>query len=140
MMSITTILVASAILTFLMLGTASFFRNQAWAPGGIARAIGNRDNLPPLLPIAGRADRAAKNMLENLAIFTALAAAVYFVGKDGTQARLDAQAQAQIGANIFFWMRVAYWPAYLAGIAYARTVVWLVSIAGLAMMAAAVLW
>jgi uncharacterized MAPEG superfamily protein len=138
MMSITTILVASAILTFLMLGTASFFRNQAWAPGGIARAIGNRDNLPPLLPIAGRADRAAKKMLENLAIFMAFAAAVYIVGKDGTRARLD--AQAQIGANIFFWMRVAYWPAYLAGIAYARTVIWLVSIAGLAMMAAAVWW
>jgi uncharacterized MAPEG superfamily protein len=132
MMSITTILVASAILTFLMLGTGSFFRNQAWAPGGIARAIGNRDNLPPPLPIAGRADRAAKNMLENLAIFTALAAAVHFAGKDN--------AQAQLGANIFFWMRVAYWPAYLAGIAYARTVIWLVSIAGLAMMAAAVWW
>jgi uncharacterized MAPEG superfamily protein len=138
MMSITTILVASAILTFLMLGTGSFFRNQAWAPGGIARAIGNRDNLPPPLPIAGRADRAAKNMLENLAIFTALAAAVHFAGKDGAQAQLD--AQAQLGANIFFWMRVAYWPAYLTGIAYARTVTWLVSIAGLAMMAAAVWW
>jgi uncharacterized MAPEG superfamily protein len=138
MMSITTILVWSAILTFGMLGTGSFFRNQAWAPGGFARAMGNRDDLPPPLPIAGRADRAAKNMLENLAIFTALAAAVHFAGKDSAQAQI--YAQAQLGANIFFWARVAYWPVYLAGILYTRTVVWLVSIAGLAMMAAAVLW
>jgi uncharacterized MAPEG superfamily protein len=132
MMSDTQILVWSAVLTFLMLGLASFLRNQAWSSQGFRRAMGNRDDLPEPTPVCGRADRAAKNMLENLALFTALVAAVHFAGKES--------AQAQLGANIFFWARVAYWPAYLAGILYLRTAIWMVSIAGLAMMAAAVLW
>jgi uncharacterized MAPEG superfamily protein len=34
---------------------------------------------------------------------------------------------------------VAYWPCYLAGITHLRTVIWLVSVAGMAMIAAA-LW
>src|SRR5882672_6321526 len=78
MMSDTQILVWSAVLTFLMLGLASFFRNQAWNVPGFDRAMGNRDDLPEPTPVAGRADRAAKNMLENLALFTALVAAVHF--------------------------------------------------------------
>jgi uncharacterized MAPEG superfamily protein len=130
MMSTTTALVASAILTFLMLGIGSYCRNQAWAPGGLKRAMGNRDDLPAPLPISGRADRAAKNMLENLAMFTALVAAVHFAGKTGWL--------ADLGATLFFWARLAYWPTYLAGIAYLRTVVWLASIGGLGMLAVAV--
>jgi uncharacterized MAPEG superfamily protein len=132
MMSTTTALVASAILTFLMLGTGSYFRNQAWAPGGFKRAMGNRDDLPPPIPISGRADRAAKNMLENLAMFTALVAAVHFAGKSGTL--------ADLGATLFFWARLAYWPTYLAGIAYLRTLIWLVALVGLALVAAALWW
>jgi uncharacterized MAPEG superfamily protein len=130
MMSDVQILVWSAILTFLMLGTGSYFRNQIWAPGGMARAMGNRDDLPPPIPISGRADRAARNMVENLVLFTALLVAVHFAGKEG--------APAQLGANIFFWARVAYWPTYLAGIGYLRTAIWLVSIAGLGIMAATI--
>src|SRR5436190_7745508 len=75
MMSDMQILVWSAVLTFLMLGLASFFRNRAWNAQGFGRALGNRDDLPEPTPVAGRADRAAKNMLENLALFTALVAA-----------------------------------------------------------------
>jgi uncharacterized MAPEG superfamily protein len=131
MMTDTTILVLSAILTWLMLGTSSGLRNRAWEPGGFARACGNRDDLGEPTPLAGRADRAAKNMLENLALFTALVAAVHFAGKTSTQATL--------GANIFFWARVAYWPCYLAGIPHLRTLIWLVAVFGMAMIAAA-LW
>jgi uncharacterized MAPEG superfamily protein len=40
------------------------------------------------------------------------------------------------GANIFFWARVAYFPTYLAGIAYVRSALWAVGLIGLAM----VLW
>lgn len=129
MLSDMQVLVWSAILTWLMLGTASGLRTQAWNPGGIARAFGNRDNLPEPTPLAGRADRAAWNMLENLAMVTALVAGVHFAGK--------ANAQATLGANIFFWTRVVYWPCYLAGIIYLRTAVWMVSVVGMAMIAAA---
>ena len=69
-------------------------------------------------------------MLENLAIFTAVIAAVQLSGKAG--------AQTQLGATLML-ERLAYWPCYLAGIIYLRTAIWLVSFVGLAMVAAAVL-
>jgi uncharacterized MAPEG superfamily protein len=125
MMTIPQVLVCSAILTWLMLVVASLVRVEGWTPDGMQLAFGNREDLPPPKPLAGRAGRAAVNMLENLAIFTAIAAAVHFS---------DKATQAQLGATIFFWARVAYWPCYLAGIIYLRTVIWFVSIIGLAMM------
>jgi len=131
MLTDTTIMVLSAILTWLMLCTASGLRNRVFEPGGFARGCGNRDHGEEPSPLAGRADRAAKNMVENLAMFIALVAAVHFAGK--------ASAQATLGANLFFWGRVAYWPCYLAGIVYLRTAIWLVAIAGMALIAAA-LW
>jgi uncharacterized MAPEG superfamily protein len=130
MMTDFTVLVWSAVLLWLMLVTASALRTQGWAPGGVGRAMGNRDDLPAPTPLAGRADRAARNMLENLVIFTALVAAVHFAGKASTQ--------AQLGANIFFWARVAYWPAYLAGSSL-RSIIWTISVIGLGMIAAAMI-
>ena len=124
------VLAWSAVLTWLMLMTSSALRVQPLAPGGTGRAIGNRDDLPSPTPLAGRADRAAKNMLENLVLVTALIAAVHFAGK--------ANAQAQLGANIFFWARVVYWPVYLTG-SPLRSVVWLISVVGLAVIAAAMI-
>lgn len=129
MMTDTQVLVWSAILTWLMLMTASALRTQGWTPGGIQRAFGNREGLSEPTPLAGRADRAAKNMLENLVLFVALAAALHFAGK--------VSARSELGANLFFWGRIAFWPIYLAGIIYLRTAAWGVSIVGLAMMVAA---
>jgi uncharacterized MAPEG superfamily protein len=128
MMTDITALVWSALLTWLMLMTSSALRTQGHAPGGLDRAMGNRDDLPTPTPVAGRADRAAKNMLENLVLLTALVAAVHFAGKTSTQ--------AQLGANVFFWARVVYWPVYLAG-SRLRSLVWLVGVIGLGMIAAA---
>ena len=130
MLADTTILALAAILTWLMLLTSSALRTRPWDSGGGRRAIGNRDNLGEPTPLAGRADRAARNMLENLVLFIALLAAVHFAGK--------VNAQIQLGANIFFWSRVAYWPAYVAGTPLVRTLVWSVSIIGLAIIAAAI--
>jgi uncharacterized MAPEG superfamily protein len=129
MMSDMQVLVWSAILMWLMLMTASALRTQGWTAGGVQRAFGNREDIGEPTPLAGRADRAAKNMLENFVIFIALVAALHFAGK--------ASAQTQLGANLFFWARVAFWPIYLAGITYLRTAAWGVSIVGLAMMVAA---
>ena len=53
MMTDTAILVLSAILTWLMLCTASGLRIRALQPGGIARAFGNRDDLGEPTPLAG---------------------------------------------------------------------------------------
>src|SRR5262245_1171919 len=121
----------SAALTWLMLVVASLLRSKGWTSPGMRIAFGNRDDVPEAEPIAGRADRAATNMLENLAIFTALVAAVQFAGKTS--------AQTQLGATLFCWTRLGYWPCYVAGIIYLRTAIWLVGMVGLAMIAAAIL-
>jgi len=130
-MTAATALLWSAFLTWLMLLTASFLRARAWNSVGLGIALGNRDDLPPPTGLAGRADRAARNMVENLVLLVALVAAVYFAGKH------DRIADA--GATIFFWSRLVYWPCYLAGVIYLRTVIWFVSVIGLAFVASA-LW
>ena len=116
----------SAVLTWVMLLTASALRARMWTPKGFMLGLGNRDDMPAPSPVAGRADRAAKNMLENLVLF----AVVVLV------ARLGGVAPDEIatGAAVFFWARVAYFFIYLAGLAFVRTAAWAVSIAGLIMI------
>jgi uncharacterized MAPEG superfamily protein len=125
MMTTVQALVWSGILTFLMLLVASAMCARPWAPGGVQIAFGNRENLPLALGPAGRAQRAAHNMLEGMVLLLAAVLAAQMAGKG---------AQAATGATIFFWARLVYWPLYLAGIIYLRTAVWFVSIIGLAMI------
>ena len=115
--------IAAVALTWLMIMLASTLRTR----GDLALATGNRHALPPPSPLAERADRAARNMLENLVLFAALVAAVGGMHP----------ARAILGAEIFVIARLVYWPIYLAGIPVARTLVWAVSVAGLAMLASA---
>jgi uncharacterized MAPEG superfamily protein len=131
MMTAASAVLWSAVLTWLMLVTASLLRSKGWTSAGMQIALGNRDDLPPATGVAGRADRAARNMVENLVLLVALVAAVHFAGKSG--------APADLGATIFFWSRLAYWPCYLAGIIYLRTAIWFVSVIGLGIIAAAIL-
>jgi uncharacterized MAPEG superfamily protein len=118
----------SAALTWLMLLTASLLRAPAWTLHGMTFAFGNRDRPPEPNPLAGRAHRASRNMLENFVLFAALVLA----------ARVGGVPSERLvpGAAIFFWARVVYFGVYLAGIAYARTAVWAVSVVGLGMILA----
>ena len=120
--------VYSVLLTWGMLLTASLLRARLWTPAGLKVGLGNRDDVPQPTALAGRADRAAKNMLENLVLFTALLVAVRLSGVPGEQ--------LVAGASVFFWSRVAYFLVYLAGIKVLRTVVWAVSIYGMWMILA----
>ena|SRR2546423_1693876 len=122
MMTTVQALVWSGILTFLMLLVASGICAKAWTPPGAQIAFGNREGLPMPLGLAGRADRAARNMIEAMVVFTALVLAAHIAGK---------ASQAALGATIFFWARVVYWPVYLAGVIYLRTLVWFVGVLGL---------
>jgi uncharacterized MAPEG superfamily protein len=119
-------LLGSALLAWFMLLTASLLRTHAYRLQGWAIAFGNRHDVPEATPLVGRADRASRNMLENLVIFTAVLATARFAGVH--------DAKVDLGAQIFFWSRVAYWPVYLAGIAYLRTAIWSVSVAGVAII------
>jgi uncharacterized MAPEG superfamily protein len=122
MMTTVQALVWSGILTLLMVLVASAFCAKAWEPGGVMVAFGNREGLAPPIGMAGRADRAAKNQIEGMVMFLALVLAASIAGKS---------AQAAYGATIFFWARLIYWPVYLAGIVYLRTLIWFVSLFGL---------
>ena len=46
-----------------------------------------------------------------------------------------ANATTAMGAMIFFWARLAYAVIYLIGIPWLRTLVWFVSVIGMAMIA-----
>lgn len=81
--------------------------------------------------VAGRAQRALRNLLETYPAFVALALALALTGKTS--------GWALTGTAIWFWARVAHLPLYLAGIPVVRTLAWLVSVIGLVVMALALL-
>jgi uncharacterized MAPEG superfamily protein len=95
---------------------------------GLPPLAGNRDDMPALTGFAGRAQRAHRNMLENLVLFAALVLAAQVAGKTN--------AATALGAQLFFWARLVYAPVYWAGVPWLRTGVWAVSLVGLLMILA----
>ena len=119
----------AALLNWLMIVVAALWRVDALTSVGLKRAFGNRAHLPEAAPAAARADRAAKNMTENMILFVVVLAASRLGGA-------DAHALTP-GAATFFWARVAYWPVYITGIPYLRTLLWVTSLFGLLWIAIA---
>ena len=122
---------AMAILTWLLILVASLIRARAWTPQGLMAAFGNRENLAPATVFAGRAVRTADNTLENFVLFAAVALLAHASGNDNERSTL--------GAEIFFWARVAYVPIYYAGLPFVRTGVWAVAIVGLGLIVSTLL-
>ncbi|MBV8503691.1 MAG: MAPEG family protein [Paucibacter sp.] len=118
--------VCMASLTWLVLLIASVIRVKGWTSRGLLLAFGNRDNLPEPTAFAGRAERAARNTLENFVLFAALALVAQAAGA--------VNERVIFGANLFLWARIIYIPVYFAGIAFVRTAVWTASIVGLGIM------
>lgn len=123
---------ASTVLTWVMLLVASLLRTHGWTPAGMKLAFGNRDNLPAATALAGRADRAAKNMVENLVLLAALVLAAHLAL--ATEGAAALPARVALGAMVFFWARLVYFGLYLAGVPVLRTVAWAVSVVGLALI------
>lgn len=121
------LLAYAAVLCWVMVVTASTVRIR----GNVVLGAGNRDDVPPPSALGDRADRAAKNMLENMVLFTALLFAAR--AGDGDADRIV------LGARIFFWSRVAYFPVYLVGIKFLRTAIYAVSLVGLALIFSSIL-
>jgi uncharacterized MAPEG superfamily protein len=93
---------------------------------GLPRLAGNREDLPAATGWAGRARRAHLNMLESLVIFAIVVLVAHVSGR--------ANEMTALGAQIFFWARVAYAIVYVAGIPWVRTLTWAVSIVGIALI------
>jgi uncharacterized MAPEG superfamily protein len=90
-------LFAATVLTaLLVIGKGS----AMWLHWPAREVLGNREDPPPLPAWASRADRAHRNMLENLPHFAVLALLVNAIGL--------ANAHSALGATMFFWARVAH--------------------------------
>jgi uncharacterized MAPEG superfamily protein len=93
---------------------------------GIAWNAGPRDEPRPSGGLTGRLDRALRNYMETFPLFAALLLADAVAGKLGTLTLW--------GAWLFVVARAVYVPLYAAGVPYVRSLVWLVSLAGLALV------
>jgi uncharacterized MAPEG superfamily protein len=119
-----TYLVWSAVLTFVLVLIAV---SGAQLQVGLPMLAGDREGLPEMTGWAGRAQRAHRNMLENLILFAILVLVAQAAGVHNSTTLL--------GAQLFFWGRVAHAVLYLAGIPWARTAAWGVSVIGLILIA-----
>ena len=86
---------------------------------GLPTLAGNRDNMPVIAGWAGRADRAHRNMTHSLLLFAILVLVAQITN------RVD--LTTALGAELFFWGRLAYAVIYLLGIPWLRTAAWAVS-------------
>jgi uncharacterized MAPEG superfamily protein len=87
--------------------------------------------MPPLSPIADRLGRAQANLFETLPLFIAAVLIAHVAGVH--------TAKTVLGAQLYFWGRVVYLPLYAFGVPQVRSLVWLVSLAGLLLIVFAVL-
>ena len=77
----------------------------------------------PLTGVAARVERATRNFLETFPFFAAAVLAVAAADR--------MSADSALGAQVYFWARLAYLPIYAAGIPYLRSLAWAVSLWGL---------
>lgn len=122
-MTLTTIIFLVLLLYFVQL----FLQETARFGFNLPDILGNRDNPQEASVVAGRLDRAKNNMMEALPIFLTLALLALVKGDD--------TSEVANAATIFLVARVFYVPAYASGIPVLRSLIWLVSVASLAMMA-----
>ena len=119
-----------AVINWALIVAASLIKAKAWKPSGLKTALGNRDELADCNGFPARTDRAAKNMLENMVLFTALALVASVGGVT--------DPHVELGARIFFWARIVYIPIYMIGIPVARTGVWAISVIGMGLIVASI--
>ena len=131
MTHVLTLVVCMAAITWLSLLMASLIRAKGWTMSGMQYAMSNRENPPDATAFAGRADRTARNNVENFVLFAALALVAHVTRSESDRVAL--------GADIFFWSRVLFIFVYYAGIPYVRTLIWTAGSVGLAIMVSALL-
>ena len=86
---------------------------------------------PPVTAVTARLQRAFGNFRETFVYFAVAVLVVSAMAKNSPGSAL--------GAQIYFWARVAYVPVYAAGVPVLRTLIWAASIAGLVMVLLAAL-
>lgn len=124
-----TMLAWTLVLAFVQIMLFDFARSSQY---GLKWNVGPRDEeMPPLSPRADRLSRAQANLFETLPLFIGAVLIAHVAGRSGESSAL--------GAQIYFWARVAYVPLYAFGVRGVRSLAWLISIIGLGMVAAPIL-
>lgn len=94
---------------------------------GMPWAAGPRDEPAPAIgKLGGRLDRAWKNFVETFPLFVAAVLVEAQVPQDSEIAAM--------GAQLYFWGRVAFLPLYAIGVPFLRTIAWTVALAGIGMV------
>jgi len=102
----------------------AFFRN---GETGLDYNAGPRDEAgPPVGIITARLQRAQRNLYETLPLFLAAVLIAHIAGRES--------GPTTAGAWIYVIGRIFYIPAYAFGIPYVRSLIWVVSLAGLGMI------
>ena len=83
----------------------------------------------PFGKIAGRLDRVYWNFLETFPFFAAAVLLIHAADKS--------TANSVLGAQIYVWARLLYIPAYVIGVPFVRTIVWVASFVGILMVMSA---
>ena len=92
--------------------------------GRLAWNLGARDTEGPQLgKFAARIERAWQNYLETFPVFAAVVLLAAALNKHN--------ATTALGAEIYFYSRVAHLPIYAIGTPVLRTVIWTVSLVGI---------
>jgi len=123
-----TLLLWSTILTFVLIMIPAGMGIKE--NGGPAQA-GPRDDLPEPSVLRKRATRLAVNMKENFVLFAAVVLVANAAGVSNDMTVL--------GAQIFFYARIAHAVVYLAGWPHVRPLIWLAGVIGMGMIAAQLL-
>jgi len=121
-----TMLLWSTLLTFLLIlipAGVALNRNGPHAQGG------PRDDLPEPTVFQKRASRLSANMQENMVLFAALVLTAHVAG--------ISNAYTMLGAQIFFYARVAHAIIYIMGWPMVRPLFWFAGVVGMGMIAAA---
>jgi uncharacterized MAPEG superfamily protein len=119
-----TILAWTLVLAFVQILLFDVARTRQY---GLDWNTGPRDEtMPPLSPVAERLRRAQDNLFETLPLFIGAILIAHVAGREGRW--------TTIGAHVYFWGRVAYVPLYAFGVKQIRSLVWLVSTAGLVLI------
>lgn len=114
-------------LVYLVLGAAlgKSRREMAWN-------MSSRDAPPPPRTLhGGRAQRAFHNFMETFPFFAAALVCAIATSRDGYL--------PELGAQLYFWARVAYLPIYILAVPVIRSLVWFVSIAGIVLLVASII-
>ena len=102
---------------------ASLQRGYRWT------ASSRDEKVPPLQGVAGRLDRALRNFVETFPLFAAVVLAAHVTDTHN--------ALTGLGAQLYFWGRLAYALLYAAGVPVVRSLVWNVATVGILLLVAA---